>query len=113
MGVYHICGLVACHSRPVTLHPTAVHYISGTLTQLCHFPLYTSIVVGFQLRLPKEFNAWFAISVVLLFVMCYIFAANFCQNLKLCYSCQPHMLAPRQRYINNGWFTVVDLGKLE
>lgn len=63
MGVYHICGLVTCHSHPVTLHPTTVHYASGTLTLPCHFPLYASIVGGFQLHLPKESNAWFAISV--------------------------------------------------
>lgn len=57
MGVYHICGLVTCHSHSVTLHHTAVHYTSGTLTWPCHFPLYPSIVVSFQLHLPKELNA--------------------------------------------------------
>lgn len=46
LGVYHIC--VTCHSRPTS--PRLQQFI----TSPCHFPLCPSIVVGFQLHLPKR-----------------------------------------------------------
>ena len=93
MGVYHICGLVTCHSRPMTLQPRlqfitpaapwpgSVTFLSTLLLLLVSSYIYQKCLVCSSEQCE-------------LLVMCSIFAANFCQNSKLCYSCPPHTLTP-------------------
>ena len=113
MGVYHNCGHVTCQSRVVTLHLTAVHYSSNTLTPaLSLFPLLLLLVSNYILQKKKKVQCLVCNQCSMSFLSCVIFSQLISEFETLLFM-PAHAWVAQHRHINSDWFTVADVRKLE